>query len=93
MAMVLNYLLSLLATALAKLFLGGHPDFAVGLILTGVLPCAGMIVAWTGLAGGDMSLALVTTENTVGSHGAVAADQAGAENEKAGHPKPAKGRM
>ncbi len=61
-AMVLNYLLSPLAAAgLAKVFLGSHPDFAVGLILTGVVPCAGMIVAWTGMAGGNMSLALVIT--------------------------------
>lgn len=61
-AMLLNYLLSPLAAAgLAGLFLGSHPDFAVGLILTGAVPCAGMIVAWTGMAGGNMSLALVIT--------------------------------
>ena len=61
-AMALNYLLSPLAAAgLAKVFLGGHPDFAVGLILTGVVPCGGMIVAWTGMAGGNMSLSLVIT--------------------------------
>jgi ACR3 family arsenite efflux pump ArsB len=61
-AMVLNYLLSpLTAAGLAEVFLGTHPDFAVGLILTGVVPCAGMIVAWTGMAGGNMSLALVIT--------------------------------
>jgi len=61
-AMLLNYLLSPLAAAgLAKVFLGSYPDFAVGMILTGVVPCAGMIVAWTGMAGGNMSLALVIT--------------------------------
>ncbi|MDZ7580808.1 MAG: bile acid:sodium symporter [Deltaproteobacteria bacterium] len=61
-AMTLNYLLSpLVAAGLAKVFLGSHPDFAVGLILAGVVPCAGMIVAWTGMAGGNMSLALVIT--------------------------------
>lgn len=61
-AMVMNYFLSpLVAAGLAKLFLGSYPDFAVGLILTGVVPCGGMIVAWTGMAGGNMSLALVIT--------------------------------
>lgn len=61
-AMVLNYLLSPLAAAgLADMFLGPYPDFAVGLILTGVVPCGGMIVAWTGMAGGNMSKALVIT--------------------------------
>ncbi|MDZ7582946.1 MAG: bile acid:sodium symporter [Deltaproteobacteria bacterium] len=61
-AMVLNYLLSpLVAAGLARIFLGSYPDFAVGLILTGVVPCAGMIVAWTGMAGGNMPLALVIT--------------------------------
>ncbi|MGE4424090.1 MAG: arsenic resistance protein [Pseudodesulfovibrio sp.] len=61
-ALVLNYLLSpLAAAALAHFFLGAHPDFAVGLILTGVVPCAGMIVAWTGMAGGNMPLALLVT--------------------------------
>ncbi len=61
-ALVLNYLLSpLAAAALANVFLGSYPDFAVGLILTGVVSCAGMIVAWTGMAGGNMPLALLVT--------------------------------
>ncbi len=61
-AMLLNFLLSPLAAAgLAGIFLGSYPDLAVGLILTGVVPCAGMIVAWTGMAGGNMSLAMVVT--------------------------------
>jgi ACR3 family arsenite efflux pump ArsB len=50
-AMILNFLISpLLAAFLANIFLANQPDFAVGLILTGTVPCAGMIIAWTGLA-------------------------------------------
>lgn len=61
-AMSLNYLLSpLVAAGLADVFLASHPDFAVGLILTGVVPCAGMIIAWTGMAGGTVPLALLVT--------------------------------
>jgi len=38
--MLFNYLASpLLDVWLAKTFLSAHPDFAVGLILTGVVPC------------------------------------------------------
>jgi arsenite transporter len=40
-------------------FLSSNPDFAVGLILTGVVPCAGMIVAWTKIAGGNTAMALM----------------------------------
>ncbi|MDO7786573.1 bile acid:sodium symporter [Desulforamulus aquiferis] len=60
--MLFNYLVSpLLGAFLAKLFLTDYPDFAVGLILTGVVPCAGMIVAWTGLAKGNAPMTLVIT--------------------------------
>jgi ACR3 family arsenite efflux pump ArsB len=60
--MLFNYLLSpLLAALLAQIFLAGYPDFAVGLILTGVVPCAGMIVAWTSMAKGNAPMTLVIT--------------------------------
>jgi len=60
--MVFNYLISpLLAALLALVFLAGYPDFAVGLILTGVVPCAGMIVAWTAMAKGNAPMTLVIT--------------------------------
>ena len=60
--MLFNYLLSpLLAALLAQVFLAGYPDFAVGLILTGVVPCAGMIVAWTAMAKGNAPMTLVIT--------------------------------
>lgn len=60
--LVFNYFISpLLAALLAQVFLAGYPDFAVGLILTGVVPCAGMIVAWTALAKGNAPMTLVIT--------------------------------
>ena len=60
--LVFNYLISpLLAALLALVFLSGYPDFAVGLILTGAVPCAGMIVAWTAMAKGNAPMTLVIT--------------------------------
>lgn len=60
--MLFNYLLSpLVAAGLAEFFLGSYPDFAVGMILTGVAPWPGMIVAWTGMTGGNTAMALVIT--------------------------------
>ena len=55
-----NFVVSpLLAALLAYLFLHDRPDFAVGLILTGTVPCAGMVAGWTGYAKGNVALALV----------------------------------
>ena len=60
LSMLFNFILSpLLAAGLAYLFLHDRPDFAVGLILTGVVPCAGMVAGWTGYAKGNVALALV----------------------------------
>jgi ACR3 family arsenite transporter len=60
LSMVFNFILSpLLAALLAYLFLHDRPDFAVGLILTGTVPCAGMVAGWTGYAKGNVALALV----------------------------------
>ncbi|MBM7855527.1 ACR3 family arsenite efflux pump ArsB [Desulfohalotomaculum tongense] len=59
--LVINFLFSpLLAGILAQHFLSNYPDFAAGLILMGTVPCAGMIVAWTGLSRGNVSIAIVT---------------------------------
>lgn len=59
-SMVFNFLLSpLLAAGLAYLFLRQSPEFAVGLILTGTVPCAGMVAGWTGYAKGNVALALI----------------------------------
>lgn len=60
LSMIFNFVLSpLLAAGLAYLFLHSRPDFAVGLILTGTVPCAGMVAGWTGYAKGNVALALV----------------------------------
>ncbi|MGQ9517456.1 MAG: arsenic resistance protein, partial [Anaerolineae bacterium] len=51
LSMLFNFVFSpLLAAGLAFLFLRNRPDFAVGLILTGTVPCAGMVAGWTGYA-------------------------------------------
>jgi ACR3 family arsenite efflux pump ArsB len=58
--MVFNFVFSpLFAALLAYLFLHNRPEFAVGLILTGTVPCAGMVAGWTGYAKGNVALALV----------------------------------
>ena len=60
LSMFFNFVFSpLLAAGLAYLFLRSRPDFAVGLILTGTVPCAGMVAGWTGYAKGNVALALV----------------------------------
>jgi predicted Na+-dependent transporter len=58
--LVLNFLFApLLCWILASLLLSGHSDLATGLILIGVVPCAGMAMMWTGLLKGDVPLAIV----------------------------------
>ncbi len=60
LSMIFNFVFSpLLAALLAFLFLRNRPDFAVGLILTGTVPCAGMVAGWTGYAKGNVALSLV----------------------------------
>ncbi len=60
LSMLFNFVLSpLLAAGLAYVFLHSRPDFAVGLILTGTVPCAGMVAGWTGYAKGNVALAMV----------------------------------
>lgn len=51
--------------ALAHLFLFRHPDLAVGVILIGVVPCAGMALVWAGLLEGDVPLATVINAFTM----------------------------
>jgi len=59
-SMLFNFIFSpLLAAGLAYVFLHDRPDFAVGLILTGTVPCAGMVAGWTGYAKGNVALAMV----------------------------------
>lgn len=60
LSIAFNFVLSpLLAAGLAFIFLHTRPDFAVGLILTGTVPCAGMVAGWTGYAKGNVALSLV----------------------------------
>lgn len=58
-AVFLNFVLNpALAWALGSLFLGGHPDLRLGLILFLVTPCIGWYLLFSELAGGDASLGL-----------------------------------
>jgi predicted Na+-dependent transporter len=58
--LVLNFLFApFLCWILALLLLSGHAELATGLILIGVVPCAGMAMMWTGLLKGDVALAIV----------------------------------
>ena len=58
--LMLNFLFApFLCWLLALIFLSGHADLATGLILIGVVPCAGMAMMWTGLLKGDVPLVIV----------------------------------
>ena len=64
--LVLNFLFApFLCWALAQLFLSSHTDLATGLILIGVVPCAGMAMVWAGLLKGDVPLATVINAATM----------------------------
>ena len=43
----------------------GDPNIAVGLILIGAVPCAGMAMVWAGLLEGDVPLAVVINTGTM----------------------------
>ncbi|NVO67096.1 bile acid:sodium symporter [Methanofollis tationis] len=66
LGLVLNFLFApFLCWLLALLFLQEYPDFAVGLVLIGAVPCAGMAMVWTGLLKGDLPLATVINAVTM----------------------------
>lgn len=56
----LNFVVSpLLGFVLAGVFLNQSPPLAVALILLSATPCAGMVAGWTGMARGNVPLAMV----------------------------------
>jgi predicted Na+-dependent transporter len=64
--LVLNFLFApFLCWLLAFIFLSGNSDLATGLILIGVVPCAGMALVWAGLLKGDVPLATVINAATM----------------------------
>lgn len=64
--LALNFLFApFLCWLLAFLFLKENPEFAAGLILIGVVPCAGMALVWAGLLKGDVPLATVINAATM----------------------------
>lgn len=66
LGLVMNFLFApFLCWLLAVVLLSGQPGFAVGLILIGVVPCAGMAMVWAGLLEGDVPLATVINAVTM----------------------------
>jgi len=64
--LVLNFLFApFLCWILAQIFLSSHTDLATGLVLIGVVPCAGMALVWAGLLKGDVPLATVINAATM----------------------------
>lgn len=57
--------LPVLCFSLAVTFLSHEPVWALGFILMGTVPCAGMNVVWTGLLKGDVPLALILAASTM----------------------------
>lgn len=66
LGLVLNFLFApFLCWVLALSLLASYPELATGLILIGVVPCAGMALVWAGLLEGDVPLATVINAGTM----------------------------
>jgi predicted Na+-dependent transporter len=66
LGVLLNFALApAMCWALARVFLSRYPDLAAGVILIGVVPCAGMALVWAGLLEGDVPLATVINAATM----------------------------
>jgi ACR3 family arsenite efflux pump ArsB len=60
LSLVVNFVVApLVAVGLARTFFAGSPAYAVGLYFIALIPTSGMTAAWTGLADGDLEVALV----------------------------------
>jgi len=62
MTQVINFgIIPFIALFLGKIFFPNNPLFALGLLLTALLPTSGMTISWTGFAKGNITAAIKMT--------------------------------